>query len=238
MVKIPLSLVLKNQNNIYIQVKRITDIVLSLLALVFLLPIFIPIIIILRFTGEKEIFYLQNRIGISMKNIRIIKFATMLKNSESMGSGIYTAKSDSRILPFGNFLRKTKINELPQLINILIGDMSIVGPRPLIKQTFELYSNEDQILISSIKPGLTGIGSIIFRNEEELLSESKMPLEDFYSKYITPYKAALEKWYLLNKSFMTDMKIIFLTAFIIVLPSVSFVEKMFNDLPIQKYDYL
>ena len=235
MAKILLSLVLRSQNNLYNFFKRLTDIILSLVALFILLPIFIPTIIILRFSGEKEIFYLQDRVGISMKNIKIIKFATMLKNSESMGSGIYTAKSDSRILPFGNFLRKTKINELPQIINIILGQMSIVGPRPLIKQTFELYSAGDQNIISSIKPGLTGIGSIIFRNEEELLSQSKMPLEDFYKKYITPYKAALEKWYVLNRSFVTDIKIIFLTALVITIPSINFTERFFKDLPVQKF---
>jgi len=130
--------------------KRFIDIVLSLLAVCILLPVFIPIILILKFTGEGEVFYLQERVGLHKKSIKIFKFATMLKDSENMGSGIYTAKNDTRILPLGNFLRKTKINELPQILNIFIGDISMVGPRPLIKRTFDLYDPSSQEIISSI----------------------------------------------------------------------------------------
>ena len=198
------------------------------------MPFMIPVILILKVTGEKEVFYLQNRIGLGLKNIKIFKFATMLKNSENMGSGIYTSKEDARILPFGRFLRKTKINELPQLINILNGDMTIVGPRPLIKETFELYSHDDQILISSVKPGLTGIGSIVFRSEDELLAESKMPLEKFYEIHITPYKAELERWYILNRSLITDIKIIFLTILVVLMPDRNFTGSFFQDLPKSK----
>ena len=115
----PLSLHLKSQ--MYRFFKRLLDIIISFLALIILLPIFIPISIILRLTGEGEILYLQERVGINNKNFKIFKFATMLKDSENLGTGIYTAKNDSRILPIGNFLRKTKINELPQIINILFG---------------------------------------------------------------------------------------------------------------------
>ena len=128
----------------YSLTKRIFDILISFLALIILIPLFIPIILILRLTGEGEIFYFQERVGLDNKTIKIYKFATMLKNSEQMGTGIYTAKNDPRILPFGNFLRKTKINELPQIINILNGDISLVGPRPLIRKTFELYKEHDQ----------------------------------------------------------------------------------------------
>ena len=122
------------------------DILISSIALIVLMPIFIPIILILKFTGEGEIFYFQERVGLNNKTIKIYKFATMLKNSEQIGSGIYTAKNDPRILPFGNFLRKTKINELPQIINILVGEISLVGPRPLIRRTFELYELSHQKL--------------------------------------------------------------------------------------------
>lgn len=215
----------------YHLVKRLLDIVLSLTSIIFIIPILIPIIIILRFTGEGEIFYLQDRVGLGLKDIKIFKFATMLKDSENMGSGIYTSKEDERVLPFGKFLRKTKINELPQLVNILKGDMTIVGPRPLIRETFELYDKEDQVKISSIRPGLTGIGSVVFRSEDEILEKSDIPLDQFYEKHITPFKAKLENWYLSNMSLITDIKIILLTVLIIIFPKKEFSSIFFNDLP-------
>ena len=218
----------------YSLIKRTFDILISIVCIVILIPLFIPISLILRFTGEGEIFYFQERVGLNNKTIKIYKFATMLKNSEQMGSGIYTAKNDPRILPFGNFLRKTKINELPQIINILNGDISLVGPRPLIRKTFELYNNEDQRIIFSMKPGLTGIGSIVFRNEEEILNNADMDLEEFYEKYITPYKAELELWYKQKQSFLCDLQIIFLTAWAILFKESRLPWVIFKDLPNQK----
>lgn len=211
--------------------KRFLDLIISSTAFIILLPIFIPVSVILRLTGEGEIFYFQNRIGINGNDFKIFKFATMLKDSENMGTGIYTAKNDTRILPFGNFLRKSKINELPQIINILKGDISLVGPRPLIRRTFELYEGEDRLIISSMKPGLTGIGSVIFRNEEDILSKVDGDLENFYAKNITPYKAHLEKWYNQNKSFILDLKIIFLTAWVIFFKKSQLPWKILKDLP-------
>tara|TARA_Y100000739_G_C20610260_1_gene468138 strand:- start:134 stop:835 length:702 start_codon:yes stop_codon:yes gene_type:complete len=220
------------KNPMYKLSKRLLDILVSFTGLLILLPIFIPIAIALKLSGEGEIFYFQERVGINNKAFKIFKFATMLKNSEKMGSGIYTAKDDPRILPLGSFLRKSKINELPQIINILIGHISLVGPRPLIKRTFELYSDEDQKLISSIKPGLTGIGSIIFRNEEEiLLNADSDNMEEFYKKNITPYKAELEKWYVSKRSFMNDMLLIILTAWVIIFKKSNLVWLIFKDLP-------
>ena len=229
MANLRLSPPLKSQ--MYKITKRINDIFFSLIALGILMPFFLPIMLILRLSGEGEVFYLQNRIGKDYKDFKIIKFATMLKNSENMGTGIYTAKNDQRILPFGKFLRKSKINELPQIFNILKGDISIVGPRPLIKRTFELYSEDDQKIISSMKPGLTGVGSIIFRNEEEILLNCKGNLEEFYEKNITPYKADLEKWYKVNLSFRTDIALIIITAWSILFKDTKLPFKVFKDLP-------
>lgn len=213
-------------------IKRILDIIVAAITIFILLPLFIPISLILKLTGEGEIFYLQERVGRSNKIFKIYKFATMLKDSESMGSGIYTAKNDSRILPIGSFLRKTKINELPQILNILLGDISLVGPRPLIKQTFNLYNINDQKVISSVKPGLTGIGSIIFRNEEELLEKSNTDnLEEYYEKHITPYKARLEFWYVKNQSLSIDIKIILITAWVIIFKKSKLPFKIFKNLP-------
>ena len=152
---------------------RFFDLLLSSSALVFLSPLFVPIMLILRLTGEGEVFYLQERVGKGGRTFHLFKFATMLKNSPSIGTGTITIIDDPRILPFGKFLRKTKINELPQLLNVLYGDMSLIGPRPLTEETFSAYPPESKIQIQLVRPGLSGIGSIIFRNEEELLSNSK-----------------------------------------------------------------
>ena len=112
---------------------RFIDLCFSSLGLIILLPLFLAVAILLKFTGEGDIFYLQERIGLNGKTFFIIKFATMLRNSPNIGSGTITSKNDSRILPVGKILRKTKINELPQLLNVLFGDMSIIGPRPHVE---------------------------------------------------------------------------------------------------------
>ena len=212
---------------------RIIDVLLSLLALLVLLPFFIPIIVILLLTGEHKVFYLQTRVGYKNKDFKIIKFATMLSNSANMGSGSLTLKNDPRVLPFGSFLRKTKINELPQILNIIIGDLSIVGPRPQMQVDFEKYSGDVQGKIYNVRPGLTGIGSIIFRDEESLISlaaENENP-HDFYKRVIAPYKGELEIWYHSHRSLFLDFQLIFMTAWAIVSPETRLYEKWFKDLP-------
>lgn len=211
--------------------KRIIDISLSFLVVVVLLPFWIPICIILLLTGEHEVFYFQERIGYKNKPFYIWKHATMLKNSEKTGNGLHTIRNDSRVLPCGKFLRKTKINELPQLINIIKGDMSFVGPRPLVDKTFTPYPQHVQESIYNVKPGLTGIGSIIFRDEELLLSETKLPKKQFYKNHISPYKGELELWYQKHQSFYTDFMLIFLTAWAIVAPENNLIFQVFKDLP-------
>ncbi len=211
--------------------KRVIDFLLALLALTLLTPILVPVIIGLLLTGEHYVFYFQKRIGYKNKLFDIWKFATMLKNSPNMSGGFHTTRRDPRILPMGGFLRKTKINELPQLINILKGDMSIIGPRPLVDKTFDPYPDHVKENIYNIKPGLTGIGSIVFRDEERLLSETKMPPAEFYAKHISPYKGELELWYQKHLSFYTDCMLIFLTAWAIVAPDSDLVFQVFNDLP-------
>ena len=212
---------------------RIIDVLLSILALLVLFPLFIPIVIILLLTGEHKVFYLQNRVGYKNKKFKIIKFATMLSNSANMGSGSLTLKNDPRVLPFGSFLRKTKINELPQILNIIIGDLSIVGPRPQMQVDFEKYSDDVQGKIYNVRPGLTGIGSIIFRDEESLISlaaENENP-HDFYKRVIAPYKGELEIWYHSHRSLFLDFQLIFMTAWAIVYPETRLYEKWFKDLP-------
>ena len=119
--------------------KRLIDLFIAIVALVLLSPLLILVSIILKFTGEGEVFYLQERLGFQNKKFNIIKFATMLKNSPEIGTGSLTLRGDPRVLPFGKFLRKSKINELPQILNVLIGNMSIVGPRPQMEVDFEKF---------------------------------------------------------------------------------------------------
>ena len=216
--------------------KRLLDIIVSLFSLVILLIVFIPIIIILRFSAEGEVFYFQKRYGIHNSEFQIWKFATMLKNSMNTGTGSITLKNDPRVTKIGSFLRKTKINELPQIINILKGDISLVGPRPLVAKTFSAYNEEVQSKIYNVKPGLTGIGSIIFRDEESIISSviNEDP-HKFYKRIIAPYKGELEMWYQRNRSFLLDLQLIFMTAWVILFPSSKLYEKWFKDLPTRKF---
>lgn len=213
----------------YAILKRLTDFLIALLALILLLPILVPVVILLLLTGEHEVFYFQKRIGYRNRPFYIWKFATMVKNSPNIGTGEITLRNDPRVTSFGRFLRKTKINELPQIINVLKGDMSIVGPRPLMEVSFNLYSPEVREKIYLTKPGITGIGSLIFRDEEKILSEASDPRKMYAAIY--PYKAELEMWYLQNRSIKTDYSIIFLTAWSIVFPNHTLTQKVFGSLP-------
>jgi lipopolysaccharide/colanic/teichoic acid biosynthesis glycosyltransferase len=209
--------------------KRILDILIALSALLILLPLLIPVMIILLFSGEREVFYFQKRIGQFGKPFFIWKFATMIKNSPNIGNAEITLKNDPRVTQVGKFLRKTKINELPQIVNVIKGEMSIVGPRPLMEVSYNLYSTEQQAEIYHAKPGITGIGSLIFRDEERILSSSSDPRKTYQS--IFPYKASLEIWYRKKASIPVDLMIIMLTALALIFPNKNFTEKIFKDLP-------
>ena len=212
--------------------KRLLDIIISLVALTLLLPLFILITILLRITAEGEVFYFQERIGLNNSRFQIWKFATMLKNSMNMGTGSITLQNDFRVTKVGKFLRKTKINELPQIINVIKGEISLVGPRPLVTKTFSAYSEDIQSKIYKVKPGLTGIGSILFTDEESIISSviDEDP-HDFYERVIAPYKGEIEIWYQNNQSFSLDLKLIFLTAWVIFFKDSRLPEKFFKDLP-------
>lgn len=216
---------------------RILDLLLSVIALFGLLPIFIPIIFILLLTGEHKVFYFQTRVGHKNKKFKIIKFVTMLSDSPNMGSGSLTLKNDPRVLPFGSFLRKSKINELPQILNIIIGDLSIVGPRPQMIVDFDKYSEKVKKSIYNTKPGLTGIGSIVFRDEEKIITEAAKNEDPhlFYKRVISPYKGELELWYQAKRSLVLDFQLIFLTAWIIFFPESKIYEKWFSDLPCRNF---
>ena len=219
---------------IYLLFKRLADIGLSGIAILILSPLLVPIMIALKCTGEHDIFYGQKRIGFGNRVFKIWKFATMLRNSPNMAGGLHTTDRDPRILPLGGFLRKTKINELPQLFNIFLGDMAVVGPRPLVDKTFNPYPEEVKARIYSVRPGLTGIGSVVFRGEEQLLSAVAKrggSMDEFYARVIAPYKGALEMWYLDHFGFWTDCWLIFLTAWVVVFPKSDVVRRVFRDLP-------
>lgn len=209
--------------------KRVVDILISTISLILLSPIFIPSIIILFLTGEHEVFYFQKRVGYKNRLFNIWKFATMVKNSPNIGTGEITLRNDPRVTRFGRILRMTKMNELPQIMNVLKGDMSIVGPRPLMEVSFKLYAENVQAVINNCKPGMTGIGSLIFRDEEKILSDAADPKEMYTAIY--PYKGALELWYQKHASLYTDFMIIFLTAFSILVPKNQLTHKIFRDLP-------
>jgi lipopolysaccharide/colanic/teichoic acid biosynthesis glycosyltransferase len=215
----------------YEGIKRFFDFVFSLLAVIILLPIFIPILIALKLTGEGEIFYLQKRIGFKNQYFNIIKFATMLKNSMNMGTGSITLRNDPRVTWVGKYLRKSKLNELPQLWNVVRGDMSLVGPRPLVDKTFQAYPESIRYRVYDSRPGITGIGSIVFRDEEEMISKATIPPHAFYEQVIAPYKGALEMWYQENKSFWTDFKILFLTVWVILFPKSRLMYQWLPNLP-------
>ena len=213
----------------YIFLKRITDLLIATIALILLSPLLIPSIIILLLTGEREVFYFQKRIGYKNKLFNIWKFATMLKNSPNIGTGEITLRNDSRVTTFGKILRMTKVNELPQIINVFKGDMSIVGPRPLMEVSFKQYPDEVQQKIYNSKPGITGIGSLIFRDEEKIVSDAP-DLRAMY-KNIYLYKGKLELWYQAHASLYTDFMIIFLTAWSILFPQNNLTNRVFKNLP-------
>ena len=209
---------------------RFFDIFFSGIALLLLSPLLIPIIITLRLTGEGEVFFSQERVGQGGVNFKLFKFATMLKNSPNIGTGTVTMRGDPRVLPVGAFLRKTKINELPQLLNIFFGNMSVIGPRPLTAQTFGAYSKKTQGLVMQVRPGLSGVGSIIFRGEEDIMHDATASVE-FYANVIAPYKGALEEWFVLNKSLYIYFVAILVTVWAVLIPSTKIAWSVFKDLP-------
>jgi lipopolysaccharide/colanic/teichoic acid biosynthesis glycosyltransferase len=188
--------------------QRVFDFVISFIAIIALMPFMVPVMVVLLVTGEHRVFYLQRRIGRGGKAFSVFKFATMLKDSPSLKGGYITQKDDSRVLPVGRFLRKAKINELPQLINIFLGQMSFVGPRPLVESHLGLYLPEDRAAVLGLRPGLTGLASLIFRDEEEILNKMPGDRKANHDSVIGPYKGRLESWYSMRRSILLYFKII------------------------------
>lgn len=211
--------------------QRLFDLVISGLSILVLSPLLLPIILLLRITGEGEVFFSQDRMGKGGSLFSLHKFATMLKDSPNIGSGTLTVQNDPRILPLGNFLRKTKINELPQLFNVFKGDMSIVGPRPQSSRNFSAFSEDVQKNIMLVSPGLTGLGSIFFSDEEAMLTSS-VNHDEFYDAVIMPYKGQLETWYVNHRTILIDLKIVYVTALKIIFPKLRLnFSKFFDGMP-------
>lgn len=209
---------------------RIADFLLSTIFISWVLPLWIIVIPVLRFTGEGEIFYRQPRVGKDGKLFSLLKFATMLKNSPNIGTGDLTVHNDPRVLPMGRWLRKSKINELPQLINVWRGDMSIAGPRPQTPRCFGAFPEEMQPKLTTVRPGLSGLGSILFRGEEQMMRDAEDPAA-FYDQVIMPYKADVEYWYIEHRSVKNYFLVIIATIWIILFPKSKIAWRWFKGLP-------
>ncbi|NCE72621.1 sugar transferase [Odoribacter sp. Z80] len=221
----------------YKLLKYVSDVFLALLILGCVWWFLVPCMLILWCTGEHKVWYLQKRVGYQNRIFSIFKFATMLKNSPNMGTGSLTTRNDPRVLPFGRFLRKTKINELPQIFNVLNGTMSMVGPRPQMEVDFKRFPEHIQQMIYKVRPGITGIGSIVFRDEERFLSQPDINPIAFYTEKIAPYKGELEIWYQKHASLRLDLKLMFLTIWVIVNPKSNLPFRWLKGLP-ERPDYL
>jgi len=194
--------------------KRLFDFTASFFGLILLTPIFVLSALWIMIDSKGPIFFRQERVGFQGINFRIHKFRTMVLNAEKKGKQI-TVGADSRITTAGVFLRKYKLDELPQLIDVLVGDMSLVGPRPEVPKYIDCYSDDEKYDVLSVKPGITDNASIEFRDENELLASSKDP-EAAYISEVLPKKIALYRKYVRERSFFGDVAIIFKTIFLII----------------------
>lgn len=211
--------------------KRLFDIVLSGIAILVFSPLLLITAIVLRLTGEGQVWFRQERIGYQAKRFNVLKFATMRKDSEFTGTRDITLLHDPRVLPVGRILRKMKINELPQLINVLKGEMSFVGWRPLLVKSFDYYPQDVQKKIVNGKPGLTGVGSVIFRDEDLIVARSSKSPQEVYRDVIGPYKGTLELWYQKNQSLWLDLKLVLLTIIVLVHPRSRIIDWWLKGLP-------
>ncbi len=216
-------------------IKRLFDILVSgSVLLILALPLSI-IIFILKVTGEKEAFYFQDRVGFLGKIIKVTKFVTMVKNSPNLGTQDITLKNDPRVLPVGKFLRKTKLNEVPQFWDVFVGKLSLVGWRPLMPKGFADYPQWVQDKIVHVKPGLTGLGSLVFRDEEAIIAKAQLEGRDLrtcYREDIMPYKGALESWYVDHRNLWVDLKIMVATALAVLMPNWRGFRGWFHELPL------
>ena len=186
--------------------KRLLDVVLSGIALCVLPPLYVVVSVLLRLAGEGDVLFRQRRVGQGGAKFTLLKFTTMARGSAATGDITYV--DDPRVLPLGRWLSALKIDELPQLWNTLKGEMSLVGPRPLTPRAFHCYSPRVQEIVKSMKPGVTGVGSLVFRNEDRILAQAPGDPKEYYDKVIIPLKGELETWYFAHRSLYVDLLIL------------------------------
>jgi len=194
--------------------KRLFDLVFVIPGLIILSPVFLVVGFLIKSKDGGSIFFKQTRVGKEGKHFKVLKFRTMVVDAEKLGAKVTTG-NDPRITPVGAFLRKYKLDELPQLLNVLMGNMSLVGPRPEVPEYVEFYPQETKDIIFSVHPGITDTASIEFVNENELLTDSKDPIEDYKNK-VLPIKLEYSMDYVKTRSLWVDFKLILKTVSAIV----------------------
>lgn len=190
-------------------IKRIFDIVMSIVGILLLFPIMIVVSILIKVTSRGPILFKQRRLTKDMKEFTIYKFRSMRTDFDKDGKGIQVKGSSNAITPIGKVIRKTKLDELPQLFNILVGDMSFIGPRPELPRRLKYYSEEDKEMFK-VRSGISSPASIVFSDEEYLMNQVRDP-EKFYIEQIMPYKIKLNRYYVKNRSFWGDIYLIIAT---------------------------
>ena len=223
-----------DNNSSYLGSKWVIDTFFAAFLLILLFPLLLFTVLLL-FVLNGQVLYSKPRIGFNLKPFTILKFVTMIPNSHNMTYGTMTIGNDPRITPIGRILRKFKIDELPQLWNVFIGNMSFVGPRPLDKSEFDCYPQHIKDIIYTVKPGITGVGSIVFRNEDKILSDPTVSPISLYKQKIAPHKGELELWYLENQSFYVDFMILILTGLAIFVPNNQLIYRVFPSLPVKPF---
>ena len=189
-------------------IKRLFDLMITLPMLLLVSPFFLIIALLIKIGSNGPVFYMQVRVGLNKRDFKIFKFRTMHINADKAGL-LTVGGRDPRVTPIGYFLRKYKLDELPQLLNVLFGSMSLVGPRPEVRKYVDLYNAEQQKVLS-VKPGITDYASIEYSEENDLLAKSNNP-EGTYINEIMPAKLRLNQKYIAEKNLMTDIKILWLT---------------------------
>ena len=195
-------------------IKRAFDVCLSLVGLIILAPVILLIAVLIKLDSKGPVFFIQSRVGLKNIDFNIFKFRTMFVASDKKGL-LTIGNSDARVTRLGYYLRRYKLDEIPQLWNVLKGDMSFVGPRPELRKYVNYYSKNDMVLFT-VKPGITGLASIKFRNEVELLKASKDP-ETYFINDIIPEKNELNKVYISKRNFWFDLKLIIITIYKVLL---------------------
>ncbi|MDA8640347.1 sugar transferase [Flavobacteriaceae bacterium] len=216
----------------YYHIKRLFDFTFAVVGLIIFTPIILLCCLLLILSGEFSPLYLSYRVGRKEKLFKIYKLRTM-QQTKQQPSQHFTDHDDERITFLGKILRATKLDELPQFYNILIGDLSFVGPRPQLPEIYDKYDEETKARLKTIKPGVTGLGSLVFRNESQLLEQVEPDdRADFYDNTIVFSKGNLEKWYVKNRGFILDLKILVFTAVILFFTKATRFLDYFIGIPV------